>query len=118
MISYLFKSILIGAVAQRRAGPASALPLREPSREIRGPLEVKQCLGQGLQLCQGQRLDLGLLVGGKGAATALQLAQDHRGGFRLLAQTVDLAVGHASGEVVERDPSHGADVGDGAAVKP
>jgi hypothetical protein len=52
-----------------------------------------------------------------GAATALQLAKYHRGGFRLLAQTEYLAVGHASGEIVERDPTHGADVGDGAIVK-
>ena len=117
MISHLYKSILTGAIAQRRPRPASALPLREPSREIRGPSEIKQRLGQGLQFCQWQRLDLGLLGGGKGAATALQQAQGHRGGFRLLTQTVDLAVGHASGEIVERDPTHGADVGDGATVK-
>ena len=118
MLSHLHKFILRAAIAHRRAEPASTLPLREPGTEVRGPLEIKQRLSQGFQLCQWQRLDLALLLGGKGAATALQQAQGYRGGFRLLAHTVDLAVGHAFGEVVERDPSHGADVGDGAAVEP
>jgi hypothetical protein len=85
-------------------------------------LEIKQRLCQGFQLCQGNGLDAGLLLGGKGAATALQLAQGHRGGFCLLAflpaKPKDFFVGHAVGEVVECDPSHGADVGDGAAFEP
>ena len=41
------------AIALRLAGPASSLPLREPGSEVLGPLEIKQCLGQGFQFCQG-----------------------------------------------------------------
>jgi hypothetical protein len=38
-------------------------------------LEIEQGLGEGLQLGQGQGLDLGLLGWGEGAKAALQLAQ-------------------------------------------
>jgi hypothetical protein len=37
-------------------------------------LEIEQGLGEGFQLGQGQGLNLGLLVWGEGAKTALQLA--------------------------------------------
>jgi hypothetical protein len=38
-------------------------------------LEIEQGLGEGFQLGEGQGLNLGLLVWGEGAKTALQLAQ-------------------------------------------
>jgi hypothetical protein len=59
----------------------------------------------------------------------LELAEGEGGGFGLaaflaalflsllVAQPEDLAVGHAAREVVDGDPTHGADLGNGAAVE-
>jgi hypothetical protein len=48
-------------------------------------LEIEQGLGEGLQLGEWQGLNLGLLVSGEDAKTALQLAQRQSGGFDLAA---------------------------------
>jgi hypothetical protein len=62
---------------KRRANvSASAALTPKPGRQVGRPLEIEQGLGEGLQLGQGQGLDLGLLgCWGEGAKAALQLAQ-------------------------------------------
>ena len=96
--------------------PSAGLPA-EPGVEVCWSLEVDQGIGEGLQLSEGERLDAGLLAGGQGAAAELELAEGEGGGFGLAAQPKDLAVGHAAGEVVDGDPTHGADLGNAAASR-
>lgn len=112
---------------------------------MQSPLEIQQGLREGFQLREGQGLDAGFLLSRKGSAAALQLAQGQGGSFRLpafcpsfvqaflaallpaclaallpaflQAKAKDFLVGDAAGEVVECDATHGADVGDGAAVE-
>ena len=101
----------------------------QPGVEVFRLIEIEQGIGQGFEIAQGQALDAGLLSRAEGAAAALQLAQGEGGGFclaallaaflaaLLAAQTKDLAVGHAAREVVDSDPTHGADLRDGAGAK-
>ena len=93
------------------------------------PLKIEQGLGQGFEIDEGQRLEAGLLGRAEAAAATLEQAQDESGGFGLLAlqqthlaplvkaQPENLAVGDAAGEVVDGDPTHGADLGNGAAAE-
>ncbi len=102
----------------------------QPGVEIVWPLEVEQGIGQGLQLGEGQALNAGGAGRTERATAPLQQPQRKRRGLGLTAflaafltaflaaQVKDLFVGDAAGEVVDGDPTHGADLGDGAAVKP
>jgi hypothetical protein len=56
-------------------------------------------------------------AGADGDAAELELAEGDGEGFGLAAQPKDLAVGHAAGEVVDGDPTHGADPRNGAAAE-
>jgi len=106
------------------------VPLAQPGCEVCRTLKIKERISQCLQIGQGQCLDASLLVRGQGAAAALELAQGHGNGFRLpaflttlllpllQAAPKDFLVGDAVGEIVEGDPAHGANVGDGTAVEP
>ena len=105
--------------------------------EVFWPLKIEQGLGQGFEIAEGQRLEAGLLGRAEAAAAALELAQDEGSGFGLAAlslaflralqqtqltplvkaQPENLAVGDAAGEVVDGDPTHGADLGNGAAAE-
>ena len=117
----------------------------EPGIQILGPLEVEQGNREGLERTQRERLDAGLLAGGQGAAAVLEQAEGKGDGFGLAAffmalltafqtaflkalksafllallkaQAKDLAVGHAAAEVVDGDPTHDADLGNGAAAE-
>ena len=80
-------------------------------------MEVEQGNGEGLERTQGEILDAGLLAGGQGAEAVLKQAEGEGDGFGLPSQAKDLAVGDAAGEVVDGDPTHGADLGNGAAVE-
>jgi hypothetical protein len=86
-------------------------------------------------------LNAGLLAGGQGSAAVLKQAEGEGNGFSLaafpetflaafletllkalflsllVAQPKDLAVSNAAGEVVDGDPTHGADLGNGAAAE-
>ena len=105
----------------------------QPGVEVFRPIEIEQGIGQGFEVAQGQALDAGLLRRAEDAAAASQLAQGEGGGFGLAAlltaflaalltaflaaQAKDLAVSHAAREVFDGDPTHGADLWDGAAAK-
>ena len=88
----------------------------QPGVEIVRPQEVEQGIGEGFQGAQGEGLDAGLLGRAEAAAAELELAEGESGGFGLAAflasflsaQPEDLAVGHAAGEIVDGDPTHGA----------
>jgi hypothetical protein len=109
--------------------------------EVFWPLKIEQGLGQLFEIAEGQRLEAGLLGRAEAAAATLELAQGEGGGFGLAAfslaflqafslalqqtqltplvkaQPENLAVGDAAGEVVDGDPTHGADLGNGAAAE-
>ena len=99
--------------------------MAQPGVEVFRALEIEQGNQEGLKRTKGERLDAGLLAGGQRAAAVLEQAEGNAKGFGLApllaaflaAQPKDFAVGDAAGEVVDGDPTHGADLGNGAAGK-
>ena len=101
----------------------------QPGVEVFWPIEIEQGVGQGFEVAQGKGLDACLLGRAEAAAEALKQAEGESGGFGLaafllallltlqVAQPEDLAVSHAAREVFDGDPTHGADLWDGAAAK-
>ena len=121
----------------KREGLGSGRPscgvLAQPGVEVFWSLEVEQGNGEGLKRTEGEILDAGLLVGGQGAQAMPKQAEGEGNGFGLAAlllalqkaflstfltaQPKDFAVGHAAREVVDGDPTHGGNLGNGAAVE-
>jgi hypothetical protein len=119
----------------------SAGVVAEPGVEVFRSLEVEQGNQKGLKRSEGELLDAGLLAGGQDAEAVLEQAEGDANGFGLAAfllallkaclpallaafmaallaaKTKNLAVGDAAREVVDGDPTHGADLGNGAAVE-
>ena len=117
----------------------------QPSVEVFWSLEVEQGVEKSFERAEREGLDAGLLAGGQGAAAVPKEAEGEGDGFGLAAfllallkafeqthlppllkafltallpsQAKDFAIGDAAGEVVDGDPTHGADLGNGAAAE-
>jgi hypothetical protein len=129
----------------KREGLGSGRPsggvLAQPGVEVLWSLEVEQGNREGLERSEGKGLDAGLLAGGQGAAAVFEQAEGEGDGFGLAAfqetflaafletllkalflsflasQAKDFAIGDAASEVVDGDPTHGADLGNGATAE-
>jgi hypothetical protein len=99
--------------------------LAQPGVEVVRTLEVEQGVEKSFERAEREGLNAGLLAGSQGAQAMPKQTEGDGSGFGLAAlllaflaaQPEDLAVGHAAREVADGDPTHGADLGDGAAAE-
>ena len=93
----------------------------QPGVEVVSTLEVEKGVEKSFERAEGEGLNAGLLAGSQGAEAMPKKAEGDGSGFDqeafLAAQPKDLAVRDAAREVVDSDPTPGADLGNGAAVE-